>query len=245
MELWEWNKIWRSFCLIWGLSGKRLAIVNVTRMVCMMWCNLAAKESGLEYAWVSNDGFTLLVRGGGRCLWVSMCTVWPSHSKWLNEYSNEPAPNFVLSLNIPLWKLFGWFKSPQLWATGDWQLYHHNEPTRASHFMQSFLAKHHPGDSAPLQPSFGALQLLAFPQTKITFESEEISDHWWDSGKYDGTADGNWKNCVRFKGAYFEGDWGVIVLCAMFLISCNLESSSINVSIFYVTWLSTFWTNLI
>ena len=28
----------------------------------------------------------------------------------------------------------------------------------------------HPGDSAPLQPRFGALQLLAFPKNKITFE---------------------------------------------------------------------------
>ena len=34
-----------------------------------------------------------------------------------------------------------------------------------------------PGDSTPLQPRFGALQLLAFPRTKITFEREEISDH--------------------------------------------------------------------
>ena len=37
----------------------------------------------------------------------------------------------------------------------------------------------HPGDSAPLQPRFCALQLLAFPESKITFEREEISDHWW------------------------------------------------------------------
>ena len=32
-------------------------------------------------------------------------------------------------------------------------------------------------DSAPLQPRFGVLQLLAFPKTKIAFEREEISDH--------------------------------------------------------------------
>ena len=49
----------------------------------------------------------------------------------------------------------------------------------------------HPGDSVPLQPRFGALQLLAFPKTKISFEKEEISDHQWDSGKYDRAADGN------------------------------------------------------
>ena len=49
-----------------------------------------------------------------------------------------------------------------------------------------------PGDSAPLQPRFGALQLLAFSKTKVTFEREEISDHQWDSEKYDGAVDGNW-----------------------------------------------------
>ena len=55
----------------------------------------------------------------------------------------------------------------------------------------------HPGDSAPLQFRFGALQVLAFSKIEITFEREAISDHWWDSGKYKGAADGNWENCVR------------------------------------------------
>ena len=49
----------------------------------------------------------------------------------------------------------------------------------------------HSGDSDPLQPRYGALQLLAFPKTKITFEREEISDHWWDSGNNDRASDGN------------------------------------------------------
>ena len=35
----------------------------------------------------------------------------------------------------------------------------------------------HASDSAPLHVRFGALQLLAFLKTKITFEREEISDH--------------------------------------------------------------------
>ena len=86
----------------------------------------------------------------------------------------------------------------------------------------------HPGDSAPLQPRFDALRLLAFPKS---IEREEISDHQWDSGKYDGAADGNWENCARSQGAYFEGDWRVTVLCTMYLLS-----SSINVSIFHITW---------
>ena len=78
--------------------------------------------------------------------------------------------------------------------------------------------------SAPLQPRFGTLQLLAFPQTKITFEREEISD-CWESGKYQRAADGDWENCVRF---YSEGDWGIVVLWQCFLY---FVSSSISVSI--------------
>ena len=78
----------------------------------------------------------------------------------------------------------------------------------------------HPGDSAPLQPRFGTLQLLAFPKTKITFEREEISDHHWDSGKYNGAADVNWENRVRSQGVYFEGDWVSLshVQCFLYLL---------------------------
>ena len=37
-----------------------------------------------------------------------LCTVWPSHSKWLSELSNESASSFALSLNILPRKLFWW-----------------------------------------------------------------------------------------------------------------------------------------
>jgi len=44
--------------------------------------------------------------------------------------------------------------------------------------VQAFFGKmlHHPGLSAPLQPKFGSLQLLAFPKDKIAVESEEICE---------------------------------------------------------------------
>ena len=168
---------------------------------------LATKESGLECTCGNNDNFTVLVSGGGRRHWVSMRTVWPSHSKWLSKYTNKSASNFTLSLNIPLWKLFGWFRRLQLWATGNWQL--HQQPDSScimSHAEVFGETSNHPGDSAPLEPRFGALWHLAFPNTKIIFEREEISDHQWDSGKYDRAADGNWENYVRSQGIYFEGD---------------------------------------
>ena len=74
---------------------------------------------------------------------------------------------------------------------------------------------------SPLQPRFGALPLLAFPKTQITFEREKISNHQWDSEKiWQGSwlGAGDWENCVRSQGAYFEGHWEVIVLCIMFLV---------------------------
>ena len=138
--------------------------------------------------------------------------------KMTEKVSNESASNFVLSLNILVQKLFGWFRRPQLWATGDWQLCHDNAPAHTSCLMQfSGKTLNHPGDSASLQPRFGALRLPAFPKTKITFQREGISDCQWDSGKYDGAADGDWENCVRSQGAYFELNWGIVVLCTMFL----------------------------
>ena len=109
-------------------------------------------------------------------------------------------------------------------AMGNWWLaassWQHTRSCITSHAELFGETSNHSGDSAPLPPRFGALWLLAFPKTEITFEREEISDHQWDSGQYDGAADGHGENCVKRQGAYFEGDWGVIVLCAIFIVSC-------------------------
>ena len=186
--------------------------------------NLAAKESGLERKCMNNDDFTVLVSGGGRHHWMSMRTMWPS-------------------LDIPPLKVFGWFRRSQLWASGDWQFHHHNTPARASHHMQFFCeTSSHPGDSATLQPRFGAMWLLAFPKTKITFEREEISDHQWDSGKYSRTTDGDGRTVWGPKVPTLKGTEALLsyVQCFLYLVS-----SSINVSIFLSTWMDTFWTDLL
>ena len=100
----------------------------------------------------------------------------------------------------------------------------------------------HPGDLAPLQPRFGTLWLLAFPQTKITFEREAISNCRSDSGKYDRAADGDWENCVRSLAPTLKGTEVSLsyVQCFLYLVS-----SSVNISIFHTTWLDIFWTGLI
>ena len=128
-------------------------------------CNLAAMENGLECTCVNNDDFTVLVSGDGRCCWVSMCTMWPSHSKWL---SNKSASNFALSLNIPPQKLCGWFGSPQLWATGHWQLHHNNEPAHASRLVQNFVVKHQITlvTQLPYSPDLAPWDFWLFPKLK-------------------------------------------------------------------------------
>ena len=94
-------------------------------------------------------------------------------------------------------------------AMGNWWLaassQQHSHSCITSHVEFFWETSNDPGDSAPLEPRLGTLWLLAFPQTKIIFEREEISDHSWDSGKYDGAADGDWENYVRSQGAYLKG----------------------------------------
>ena len=130
---------------------------------------------------------------------------------------------FCIKLEHSSVETIGMIQKPQLWAPGDWQLHHEWQCTHSfitSHAEYFWGSIKSPRWLSRLQPRFGALWLLAFPKTEITFEREEISDHQPDSGKYVGTADGDWENCVRSHGSYCEGDWGIIVLCTMFLVSC-------------------------
>ena len=111
-------------------------------------------------------------------------------TKWVEQWL---CIKFSLSLNIPPWKLFRWFRRWQLWATGDWQLHRDNTPSQClmSHVEVFGETSNHSGDSAPLELRFCALKILAFPIIKITFEREAIAESQWDSGKYNGAADGN------------------------------------------------------
>jgi hypothetical protein len=49
-------------------------------------------------------------------------------------------------------------------------------PFYSSHAGFSSKVSHHPSVSAPLQPRFGSLLLLAFPKAKIAVEREEICE---------------------------------------------------------------------
>ena len=120
--------------------------------------------------------FTVLVSGGGRHHWMSMCTLWLSHSKWLREQSNKSASNFALSLNIPLQKPFRWFRRPKLWATGDWQLHHNNTPTHASCLVESFLPKHQITQvtQPPYSPDLTPCNFWLFPKLESPLKGKRF-----------------------------------------------------------------------
>ena len=140
---------------------------------------------------------SFLVSGGSRHHWVSMCTVWLPHSKWVEQWI---CIKFFLKLEHSSRETIWMIQKTA--AIGNWWLAASSLQHAISCITScaEFFGKisNHPGVSVPppQQPRFGALQLLAFPKTKNTFEREEISDHQWDSGKYNRAANGNWENCV-------------------------------------------------
>ena len=174
-----------------GLSRKSPAIVNVTRMVlcgiCITWqpdyvdgrvdwnAHVWTMTSSLYQSLGAVDAVEWACVLCDHCIqndWASRAT--NLHQIYIKfEHSSEEA--------IPVIQ--------KATATGNWWLTASSQQCAHSCFMShvEFFCKtsNHPGDLAPLQPRFGALWLLAFPKTKITFERDEISDHWWDSKKYD------------------------------------------------------------
>ena len=99
----------------------------------------------------------------------------------------------------------------------------------------------HPGDSDPYSPDLVPCDFWFFPKLKSPFKGKKISACHWDSGKYDGAADGDWENCWGPKVPTLKGTEVSLscVQCFLYLIF-----SIINVSVFHSTWLDTFWTDL-
>ena len=111
------------------------------------------------------------------------------------------------------------------------------QPTQScitSHAEFCGKTSNHPGDSAYLQPRFGALWLLLFPKLKSPLKGKrfQIIDEIQENKQ------GSW--------------WWLEELCevprclpSLSYVQCFLclVSSSINLSIFHVTWLDTFRTD--
>ena len=158
-------------------------------------------------------------------------------------YSNESTPNFALSLNIPPQKLFGWFRRPQLWAPGDWQLHHDNTPSHASHLLQFFdETSNHPSDSAPYNPDLAPCNFWLFPKLKSSLKGKRFENVNKIQENMKGQVMAIGRTMWGPKVSTFKGTEASLFYVQFFLY---LVSFSISVSIFHITWLDTFWTDLI
>ena len=146
----------------------------------------------------------------------------------------------MLSLNIPLWRLFGWFRRLQLPETGDWQLHHDNVSAHAPHLVQSFLVKH---QITLMIQSCYSLDLTScdfwlFLKRKSPLKGKRFQT----LGKIQENTRGQLMAIERTV-------WGPKVPTlkrtevSLSYVQCflYLVSSSVTVSIFYITWLDTLW----
>ena len=171
-----------------GLSRKSPATVSITRTVYMTSRNLADKESGLECTCTNNDNFTVLVRGGSRCCWVSMCTVWLSHLKWLSRAMHlhqilHEASTFI---HGNYWDDSEGCSYGQL-VTGTFiTMYSLVHPVSCRVFLWNIKSLQwlSPPTASILHPAISVF-------SQYSFEREEISGHQWNSGKYDRESDGD------------------------------------------------------
>ena len=150
----------------------------------------------------------------------------------------------MLSLNIPVQKLLGWFKRLQLWET--WWLAASSQQCAClcitSH--AEFLAKHQITQVTQphYSPDWTPCDFWLFPKLKSPLKGkrfqtmEEIQEN--TTGQLMAIGRTVWGPLVpTLKGT--EASWSC-VQCLLYLVY-----STIKVSIFHITWLNTFWTNCI
>ena len=199
-------------------------------MVCTTWCNLVAKESGLECTCMNNDDFTVLVSGTGRYQWMSTCLCGRSiQNDWVSRAMNL---HQILRL---AWKFLCGNYSDDSEGRSYGKLVNGSFITTTHphmhHILCSFFheTSSHPGDSGPLQLRFGKLWLLDFPKTGIIFERERIQENMTGQLMEIG------RIMCGLKMPIFRG-----TEASRFFVQCVLYfvSSSINVSFFFhIVWL--------
>ena len=205
------------------------------------WCNLSAKDSGLAMHMCEQRWLHCTISEVSRRHWVGMCTVWLSHSKWLSKWNNKSASNFALSLNIPLWQLnysddseghsYGQLVIGSFITT--WYPFTHHIlcSVLATHQITQVTQPRYSPDSAPCD--FWLFWKLKSPLKGKKFQTvDEIQENMTEQLMAIG------RTVWGPKVPTLKGDWGIIVLCTMILVS-----SSINVCIFHFIWLDTFWTD--
>ena len=133
--------------------------------------------------------------------------------------------------------------SAQLWATGDWQLHHDNASTHASCLVQSFLVKHQiPQVTQPLyNPDLAPFSFWLFPKLRSPLKGKSFQTIYKIQENVMGQLMVIGKTMWGPKVPTLKGTETSLSYVQCFLY---LGTSSISVSVFHITWLDTFWTDL-
>ena len=166
---------------------------------------------------MNNNDFTVLVSGSGTCLRVSVCTVWPC----IQDDRESRTKNFHQTLHWALTFLRGNYSD-------DSEGHSYGQLVIGSFITTMHPLVHHipcrvfwwniksPRWLSPTTAQIWHPVTSCFSQSQNhVWKGRDIRP--WNSEKYDRTADGDWENCVR---RLLLGDWGVTVLCTMFLVPC-------------------------
>ena len=183
-------------------------------------CDLAAKDSGLECTCVNNDDFTVLVSGGGRCHWVSICTVCPLHSKWLSTATN--LQRILLCVKLEHYSAETVWMIQKATAVGNWWLAVSSQCTCCTMSCAEILVKQQITQvSQPLSsPDLAPCDFWLIPKLKSPLIGERFQNvSQWDSG-----------NTMGQLMAIGRTVWGVKVPtwrglrphCLMYNVSCTL-----------------------
>ena len=142
-----------------------------------------------------NNDFTVLVSGGSRHHRVSMCTVWVAFkmTEWVELWS---CITFCVKLKHSSMETIRMTQKAA--AMGNWWLAASSQQHACSHITSHAVfceTPNHSHDSAPLQPRFGALRLLAFPKLKSPLKGKRF------------------QTLMRFRKIRWGNWWQLIKLC--------------------------------
>ena len=96
--------------------------------------------------------------------------------KMTEQVQQQICIKFCVKLEHSSTEIIWMIQKAELWATGDWQLHHHNVPTHASHFVQSFLEKHQITQvtQPPYKPELAPCDFWLFPKLKSPLKGKRF-----------------------------------------------------------------------
>ena len=109
----------------------------------------------------------------------------------------------------------------------------------ASRLLQRFLAKHQITQVTQLHYSSDLTpwNFWIFPKLKLPLKGKRFQTVNEIQENMAGQLTVTGGTVVRSQGAYFEGDWGIIVLCTMFPVSCIFSNKCLYFSYYMAGYL--------